>query len=437
MSDHLTLATEAMTGPKLDQLYDTLRAVSRPNDNIRAFLTYLTPGHRNSLEPQEKAYWAAHAYATVGQDDVAVAIHEVFLEGYEHLPPDEGGGPCAHHNRRQYGDRAVECSDCGLLVDLRTWQSRDLNGTGPLVLDYLRDRYPEVTPPPIDTRLASDPLPDSPSMLGSYGPDVAADPLAPTVLHGPTGVGKTSFLAAICATLDLRVVWYAGEGIDWAHQRLAAWHPQPERILVVRQPYPSQTDQYRTHVRAHAPDLAVVDPYVAWVTAFGWAENDAPTATLLRDLVHDLTGPVPILIAAAERKPVEGLTAIDRIRGSSGLAALAAISWRITTNHQSESYAAETKRRIGARSDISWALDLDTGLLTERTGLDHQDAEHLAALVQAVRDNRGQPVSRTRWGKAAGLPYIHQTVADRMLQAGRVQLVDNVYAGQPGYLPAD
>ena len=347
---------------------------------------------------------------------------------------------CGHRDIRQYGDRAIRCTTCDLLIDLRTWQTRDLNGTGPVILDWLDRRYPQIQLPDIDVRLASDPLPDGDTMLDpdAQGPAIAADPLAPTVLHGPTGVGKTSIMVSMLAHRPtLRAVWCAGEGIDWAHQRLQQWHPQPDNVLVVRQPYPIQEEQYTDLIRSHEPQVVVVDPYAGWVTAWQLAENDAGTPTMLRDIVHRIAGELPVLIAAAERKPTEGTRGLDRIRGSSGLSALAALAYRITTSHQGESFAAESKRRTGARSDISWALDLDTGLLTERTGLDHQDAEMLAALVQAVGDNRGQPVSRTRWGKAAGLPYIHQTVADRMLDSGRILLVDGVYGGKPGYLPAD
>lgn len=364
---------------------------------------------------------AALLYQKAGLPDAAEAIQKA------HPRP-----VCVHPSPQRFGDQALYCASCGTLLNLHTLQTRQLNGDL-LLLHHLQN----TTKPKKDKiapLFASDPLPPEPPNLPGEGPPLAADPLAPVIFHGPTGTGKTSYLAkALSARPNLHALYLAGEGLQWIHGRLQAWHPNPENVLILPPPYPHQTDTYQTITRQHPPDILVLDPYAALTSNYQLPENDAQTPLQIRDLLHEITNrELPILIAHAERKPSETAVGIHRIRGSSALPALASITHRVTTDHRGLSYAKNTKNRASPLDPTRWQLNLQTGQLQHTQ---KSDTPATDKALQALR-NLPQPATKAEWQKALPdtplTPLLIQTLRDNQ----QIKEIPNHRGRHPGYKPA-
>ena len=141
-------------------------------------------------------------------------------------------------------------------------------------------------------------------------------------------------------------------------RRVADWHPQPGMVRIAPIPTGTQWDQARAAIAAHHPTIAILDPLVEAVTAWGLESNADTTPATVINRIHDLCGQIPTVILAHNRKQTDG-PAIDQIRGTGAIAGKGGI---VHTVKGAEGIA--EVRNLAYRdgpTTAPWTLDLATG----------------------------------------------------------------------------
>lgn len=302
----------------------------------------------------------------------------------------------------------------------------------PIRLAFTRTRIRELTvePPELEIRLGTEPIKEKEPFLNNSRPGILipADPHAPAVLTGKQKVGKSSIVIKCLAdNPELRTVILAGEGIDHLHRRLIDWHPRPGQVLFVSPPVPDQDGKATEAIARFDPDLVVVDPLITLIGRRSWKENEATTATRIKDLIHDLAGrPVPSVLVQHWNKNPDSVGS-DRIRGSTGLSALAGIIYESRSAGFGQVAFTELDRRSGMKDMTGWKLNLSSGLLT-RTSQEEQRASQIVESVETYSADLGRPV-KVRDLTPAGL---------NITKAELISLADQGRIGlSPGYQKAN
>ena len=281
------------------------------------------------------------------------------------------------------------------------------------IRDYLLGVEPPETP--LQILLAAEAArPITASLLvAEVGPVMATDPLAPTLISGPTKVGKTSAAAAmLAARKDVPAIWLTGEGIHWTHQRLHESGAHNVTIAAIPRDRRG-TKALGAVVEDLKPEIAVLDPYSIAAVNWGYDTNHDTTAGAVLQRVREITGKIPTIIVAHDRKSSEHDRAgalVDRVRGSGALPGVASVILRVT---KIDNVTAQV-RTIGFRygpTPPPWTLDLATLEWSSASRADVQRSKILTVLERALEPMSCRQIS-TEIGARVNISDLDQLTAE-------------------------